>query len=211
MSGLALLGLIGLVAIGLVVWVIDALTSAVHSMKAQQVKRRNERRLEDRRRNEEAIRIVRESAPELAALRNAVSILRDFVARANAYRPKFIFPSSMQFREVQFSFPFHFPRYCERSSNGPDPQPWVTTLDNLFVSKGDDLRSIYEICMGKHAFPCSEPQLSFNPPPRPEYPRVELPLSGTKIEADRGFANRLRKLLTLELSQTWKLTKHPTN
>jgi Restriction endonuclease len=212
MSILSVVAVIALVAIGLVVWIVDAANSAAQRAKQERLKakqQREQKKLEDKRRGEEAIRVVRESAAELSALRNAVTVLRNFVDQASAYRPKFILPSDMKFRQVQFSSPFNvfFARDCAGSKDGPDPEPWITTLDNLPVPKAHDLRSIYEICMDKHAFPCSAPKLFFNPPPLPECPKVELPLSDTKIEADKGFANRLRKLFTLELSQAWKLTE----
>jgi restriction system protein len=126
--------LIALISIGLVVWIASAR------------KLENKRQREQRR--EKAIRMVRETAPELAALRNAVTVLRDFVARANAYRPKFTLP-----------------RDCESSGDGPDPEPWITTVDNLFVPKAHELRSIYT---------------KSNSAP-PEYPRVELSPSEIKI------------------------------
>jgi Restriction endonuclease len=138
--------------------------------------RANQQKLEAKRQRDEAIRIVRETAPELAALRNAIAVLRDFVARANPYRPKFTLPSDTKFREVGFSNIF-FPRDCEGSGDGPDPEPWVTTVDNLLVPKGHELRSIYTKCL-------------------------ELPLSDIKIDTDRTF---LRKLFTLKLSRAWKL------
>ena len=100
---------------------------------------------ENKRRREEAIRIVRETAPELAAFRKAITDLRDFVVHANAYRPKFTGPSDMSFRQVRFSFPFDvfFPRDCEGSGDGPDPEQWATTIGNLLVPKAQELPSIY--------------------------------------------------------------------
>jgi restriction system protein len=146
------------------------------------------------RRREEAIRIVQESAPELAGLRNAVAVLRHFVARANAYRPKFTPPSDLSFWQVRFSFPFNvdFPRDCEGSGDGPDPEPWVTTVDNLLVPEAHELRAIYT---------------KSNTAP-PEYPQVELPLSDTKIvpdDATKKLLVLLRKLVTFQLSQHRKL------
>jgi hypothetical protein len=135
---------------------------------------------ENKRRREEAIRIVRENAPELAALRKAVTDLRDFVAHANAYRPTFI-------TRVRWLMSF-FRRDYEATSDGPDPEPWVTMVDNLLVPKAYELQSIYTKC------------LSFDPPPPPEYPRAELPLSDIKIVAEGG-RRRLRKLYTRELCQ----------
>src|SRR5262249_45827424 len=48
------------------------------------------------------------------------------------------------------------------------------------------------------------PILSFEPPPPPEYLQVELPLSDTKIEADRGFVKRLQKLFTFSRARNLK-------
>ena len=215
MSTLVLIVVIG---IGLVIWIFDSLASAAKSERrrvawtAEQAKQqREQKKLEDKRRREEAIGIVRENAPELAALRKAVIALRDFVADANAYRPKFYRPSDMSFRQVRFSFPFDvfFPRNCEGSGDGPDPQPWVTTIDNLLVPQAHELRSIYMKYINPssfkyiNTFPRSSPILSFDPPPPPKYPQVELP--DIKTVADRKFLTRLRKLFTFELSQHWKL------
>jgi hypothetical protein len=179
MSSLLLIAVI-VGAIGLVAWASDSRASK----RAKQ--QREQKKLEDKRRREEAIRIVRESAPELAALRKAATVLRDFVAHANAYRPKFI---------TRFALMSFFPRDYEGTGDGPDPEPWVTTVDNLLVPKAHELRSIYTKC-------------SFDPPPPPEYPRVELPLSDIKVVTDdarRKFLIRLRKLYTRELSQAEKL------
>jgi restriction system protein len=139
---------------------------------------------ENKRRREKAISIVRETAPELAAFRKAITDLRDFVLHANAYRPKFItrFHWLMSF----------FPRDYAGSGDGPDPEPWDTTVGNLRVPKAHDVYSIYTEC------------LSFKVPPPPEYPLAELPRSDIKIVAD-GARRRLRKLYTRELSQAEKL------
>ena len=137
----------GAVALWLVLWIVDAAREEPRRVAwtAEQAKQQREQKKLEVRRKEEAIGFVRENAPELAALRKAVIALRDFVADANAYRPKFIRPSYMAFREVRFSFPFDdfFPRNSEGSSDGPDPEPWVTTVDNLLVPKAHELRSIY--------------------------------------------------------------------
>jgi hypothetical protein len=134
--------LIVVIGIGLLIWIFDSSASAAKSERrrvawtAEQAKQqREQKKLEDKRRKEEAIRIVRETAPELAALRNAVTALRDFAADADAYRPTFIRPSDLSFRQVRFSFPFDvfFPRDCEGSGDGPDPEPWATTIGNLLV------------------------------------------------------------------------------
>ena len=59
-------------------------------------------------------------------------------------------------------------------------------------------------CMATNTFSCSAPILSFEPPPPPEYLQVELPLSDTKIEADRGFVKRLQKLFTFSRARNLK-------
>jgi hypothetical protein len=118
------------VGVGLVVWIVWIFGRA-------------------KRQRDEAIRIIRESTPELAALREAITVLRHFVADAYGYRPKFTFP-----------------RDCEGSGDGPDPEPWITTVDNLVVPKASyELSSIYN---------------KSNSAP-PEYPRVELSPSDIKI------------------------------
>ena len=145
MSTLLLIVVIAIGTIGLVSLAAKSAGAEQAKQQREQAKQqREQKKLEDKRRREEAIRIVRESAPELAALRKAVTDLRDFVAHANAFRPKFIRPSYMTFREVRFSFPFDdfFPRNSEGSGDGPDPEPWVTTVDNLLVPKAHELRSI---------------------------------------------------------------------
>jgi hypothetical protein len=196
--------------IGLLSWIFDeakAATVRANQQKLDDKRRRELKQLEDKRRTEEAIRIVSENAPELAALRKAVTVLRDFVARANAYRPTFSRPSDLSFRQAHFLFPFDvfFPhRDCEGTSDGPDPEPWIATIDNLLVSKAHDLRSIYERCVETNTFPCHPPILSFNPSPPPEYPHVELPLSSVD-DAGTKFLVLLRKLFTFQLSQHRKL------
>jgi hypothetical protein len=201
MSSLLLIVVIAIGAIGLV-----GFASAAERERRRADLEREQKKLEDKQRREEAIRIVRESAPELAALRKAVTDLRDFVVHANAFRPKFIRPSYMTFREVRFSFPFDdfFLRDCEGSSDGPDPEPWVTTVDDLLIPKAHELRSIYTQCMNTNTFPCSPPIFSFDPPAPTEYPQVELPPSDTKIEADRGFVKRLQKLFTFSRARNIK-------
>src|SRR5207237_9469325 len=99
----------------------------------------------------------------------------------NAYRPAFTRPSDLSFRQVRFSFPFDvfFPRNCASSIDGPDPEPWATTVGNLLVPRAHELGSIYMKAMNTETFPCSAPILSFNPPVPPEYPEVELPLPDT--------------------------------
>ena len=190
MSTLVLIVLIAFVAIGLVAWIIDT----ANQQKVEAKRQREQKKLEAKRRTEEAISIVRENAPELATLRNAVTALRDFVAHANAYRPQFTRPSDLSFWQVRFSFPFNvdFPRHCEGSGDGPDPEPWVTTVDNLLVPKAHQLHSIYT--KSKTA--------------PPEYPQVELPPSDTKIVPDDASTKLLvilRKLVTFQRSQHWKL------
>jgi hypothetical protein len=174
MSSLLLIVVIAIGAIGLV-----GFASAAERERRRAEQQREQRKLEDKQRTEEAIRIVRETAPELAAFRKAVTDLRNFVARANAFRPKFItrFHWLMSF----------FLRDYAASGDGPDPEPWDTTVGNLLVPKAHDVYSIYTEC------------LSFKVPPPPEYPRAELPRSDIKIVAD-GARRRLRKLSTRELS-----------
>src|SRR5262249_32568416 len=162
-------------------------------------RQREQQKLEDKRRAEEAIRIVAEKAPELAALRQAISMLSDYAASAGAYRPKFIRPSALKFRQVLYSFPvyFLFPRNCEGVDDGPDPDPWVTTVDNLFVPKPHELQSIYEKSMETDIFPCTAPLLTFEPPPPPQYPQVELLIAEFKSKeaaADKNFLMRFQKL-----------------
>jgi hypothetical protein len=179
-----------------------------NQQKLEAKRQREQKKLEADRRTAEAIRIVRENAPELAALRNAVTVLRDFVANANAYRPKFTLPSDTKFREVRFSFPFDFffpRRDCEGFGDGPDPEPWVTTVD-LLVPRAHELRSIYKACLNTSTFTCTSPMIpGFDPASLPEYPLIELPLSDIKKDADRTFLIRLRKLFSLKLSRAWKL------
>jgi hypothetical protein len=200
--------------IAIVFWIFESLGSAAKSAaeRAKQQKLENKRhkeqkKLEYARRREEAVATVRETAPQLAVLRDAVATLHHFVASADAYRPKLTLPFDTKFREVRFSFPFEafFPRDCRGSTDGPDPEPWVTTPDNLLVPKAHDLRSIYAKCMDTNTFPCSAPIVSFDPPSPPQHPRVELPLSALKIVADADKKSGLRRLFTLKISQDWKL------
>jgi ribosomal protein S3 len=60
-----LIALIAIGAIGLVVWIMDTLASAAKSAAVHT----NQQKLEHTRRTKEAIRSVRENAPELATLR----------------------------------------------------------------------------------------------------------------------------------------------
>src|SRR5262245_23366874 len=69
-------------AIGVVGWIV---AGAAAELKEQ-------KQLEAKRRIAEATRIVWESAPELSTLRKAVTILRDYVADANRYRPSLSSP-----------------------------------------------------------------------------------------------------------------------
>jgi hypothetical protein len=167
-NDVALFATIAIFSIGLVLYVVGVVRHWAR-LRAE----------ENKRRIEEAIRTVRETAPELAAFRKAITDLRDFVAHANAYRPKFItrFHWLMSF----------FRRDYEGSGDGPEPEPWDTTVGNLLVPKAHDIYSIYSEC------------LSFKVPSPPEYPRAELPRSDIKIVAD-GARRRLRKLYTRELS-----------
>src|SRR5262249_4495808 len=121
-------------------------------------------------------------------------------------------PSDLSFRQVRFSFPFDvfFPRDCERSGDGPDPEPWVTAIGNLLVPKAPELRSIYMKYINPssfkyiNSFPRSAPILSFDPPPPLKYPQVELSPPDVKTvtdDANKKFLTRLRKLFTFELSQ----------
>src|SRR5262249_52059340 len=217
MSSLLLIAVIAFGAIGLVGWLVGSIIDAAETgrrqaeqQRRQAKKKRKKKKLENRRRKEEAIKIVGERAPELAAVRQAITVLRDYAASANAYRPKFItHASDISFREVRFTFPLDviFPRNWECSDDGPDPEPWVTTIDNLFVPVPYSLRQVYEKSLQPHTFPCSAPTLSFDPTPPPQYPRVELPPSEIKFDSGKKFRERLRNLFTLELSQGWKL-KH---
>jgi hypothetical protein len=175
MATLALIALIAIAGIGLVLGLVGQIIDTAYQQKLEAKRQREQKKLEYKQRSDEAIKIVRESAPKLAALRKPVTLLRDFVAHANRYRPKFIFS-----------------RDCERSGDGPDPEPWVTTVDNLLVPKAHELRSIYT---------------TSNTSP-PEYPQVEMPVSDVKVvpdDAGREFLIWLRSLFTFELSQHWKL------
>jgi hypothetical protein len=133
-----------------------------------------------------AIRIVRENAPELAVLRRAVIVLRDFVADANAYLPD----ASRRFFDVVF------PRGdCEGSGDGPDPEPWVTTVDNLLVPKAHELRAIYTT---SNNFPA----------------RVELSPSDVKVvtaDTPGKFLIWLLKLCTGEAQQLKKAANQLQN
>jgi hypothetical protein len=137
--------------------------------------RADQKRLENKQKREEVVRRTEEGqisqfrhqhpaqivgVPDLAALNGAVTALNDFVAKAEAYRRQKFTPSfDTKFRSVTFSFPFEFffPRDCEGSSDGPDPDPWETTLDSLVVPRGRDLRSVYKSVISMQDFP-SHPQ-----------------------------------------------------
>jgi restriction system protein len=212
MATLSVIALIVIGGIWFVVWIIDAANRQRLEAKRERLefkRQREQDKLEDRRRTEEAIRIVGEKAPELAALREALSVLRNYVATANAYRPEFITRhSDLSFRQVHFSFPLDaiFPRNWECTDNGPDPEPWVTTIDNLFVPVRYGLNPIYDKCRQPPNFPCNAPLVSFDRPPPPQHPKIELPRSEIKIDgAKKNFRERLRTLFKLELSQDWKL------
>jgi hypothetical protein len=99
MTTLVLIALIAFAGIAFLVWIIDS----ANRQKSEADRQREQKKLEAKLRTEEAIRNVRETAPELAPLRNAVASLRDFVACANEYRPAFAIPSD-KFREVRFLF-----------------------------------------------------------------------------------------------------------
>jgi hypothetical protein len=208
---IALIAIVGVWVIGMILGLVGSIIDSANQHKLEAERQRKQKELEDKRRTEEAIRIVRENAPELAALRKAVTLFRDFVANANAYRPKFIVrPSDIKFREIRFSFRFDvvFPRHCEGSDDGPDPEPWATTIDNLLVPKAYELRPIYTECLNTNIFPCSAPILSFDPPPPPAHPQVQLPPSDIKIvkdDATKKLLVRLRKLFTFQIFQRWKL------
>jgi len=143
---LAMSTLLVIAAIAIVgLWIVASIFEAAESGRRRAEQEREQKKLEYKRQSEEAIRIVRENAPELAALRKAVTDRRDFVADAHAYRPQFTGPSDMSFRQLRFSFPFDvfFPRDCEGSGDGPDPEQWATTIGNLLVPKAQELPSIY--------------------------------------------------------------------
>ena len=199
-------------------------------------KRAIQKQLEDQRKREDALRTARENKrreeeeqisqfrrqhpakiiglPDFDAVKTAIALLDDFEVDANAYRPTFTLPSDMKFRDVYFSFPFEFffPRDCG-SSDGPDPEPWTTTVDSLVVPRGRDLRSIYSSVISMEAFPCKAPVLTFDQLETPRFPQIDLPRWNIKIvTADTGGeidfrVGMLRKMYATEIAQAKNLRR----
>jgi hypothetical protein len=74
--------------------------------KREEVARRTEVEQLSQFRREHPAQIV--GVPDLARLSDAITALKNFVAKADAYRPKFTLPYDTKVREVRFSFPFEF-------------------------------------------------------------------------------------------------------
>jgi restriction system protein len=90
----------------------------------------------------------------------------------------------------------------------PPANPERFTIDSLLIPKAHELRTIYERCIETNDFPCSAPILSFDPPPPPQYPRLALSASDIESTEDARknlLVRRLGEVLTLKLSQAWKL------
>jgi hypothetical protein len=223
-------------------WIGNGLTSASNSITAWRRRRaalanqkkleherlKEEKRLEDKRQREEAARLAEQEqiaqfrgehpaqivgVPNLATVSTGVTVLKDFVAKADAYRPKFNSSYDTKFRTVYFSFPFEFffPRDCEGSSNGPAPEPWTITLDSLVGPRGRDLGSVYKSVISMQSFPCVAPTIVFDPVTPPKYPEVSRPRWDIKIvTADTGGevdfrVEMLRKIYATEIAQAEKL------
>src|SRR5262249_10938606 len=203
---------------------VDALAIWHRKQSLLSAKRANQKRLENqekaRRAEEERISKFRAThpaqivgIPDLPALKNAVTRLNDFVAAADAYRPEFKLSfSDIQFRDVHFSLPseFFFPRDCEGSRDGPDPQRWETTLDSLVTPRAGDLRSIYSSVIAANAFPSEAPIPTFDASP-PRFPQIDLPRWEIKIvtvntggEIDFRV-DKLRKMYATEITRVEKL------
>jgi hypothetical protein len=229
-----LIAVISIGGLGLALWVMAEVlgglatgSSSITTWRQRRAVLANQRKLEDQRQREEAKRRAEEEqisqfrrqhpaqivgVPDLAALNNAVTVLNEFVAKADAYRRKFGPSFDTKFRAVQFSFPFEFffPRNCQGSSDGPDPDQWAITLDSLVVPKGRDLRSIYQSVISMEDFPCAPPTAAvFNLGAPPEYPRINLPHWDIKIVTAGGEidfrVDTLRKAYATEIAQAEKL------
>jgi HJR/Mrr/RecB family endonuclease len=113
--------------------------------------------------------------PNLEAMRQTAKRLDDFIAAANSHRPKFLPPQDTRFRTTQFSYPFEFffPR-SNSDDDGPPPERWTTTFNALQIKAGRELRPIYTGLSEARHFPAKEPTVSFDLPPAPQRPRVEL-------------------------------------
>jgi Restriction endonuclease len=213
-----LIAVISIGGLGLALWLMtEILVGIVNLASADWRQRRaalaNQKKLEKFRRQHPA-QIV--GVPDLAALSNTVTVLKGFVANADAYRRQKFTPSfDTKFRAVCFSFPFEsfFPRDCEDSGDGPHPEPWAATLDSLVVPRGRDLRSIYKGVISMQDFPCTAPGLGFDPGAPPEYPPISLPPWDIKIvAADTGGeinfrVDMLQKVYATEIAQAENLRR----
>jgi hypothetical protein len=103
-------------------WIGNGLTSASHSITAWRQRRAaltNQKKLEHKRQRDEAARRADEEqisqfrrqhpaqivgVPDLAPLNKAVTVLTEFVTKADAYRPKLTSSFDTKFRAMQFFF-----------------------------------------------------------------------------------------------------------
>jgi DNA invertase Pin-like site-specific DNA recombinase len=132
-------------------------------------------------------------APNPDLLKKISDQLDQFIKTVKSHRPQ-IQPYSERFRLVTFSYPFDvfFPRE-NATNNGPDPEKWQTTLDDLTIKAGRPLRPIYDGLASACEFPVKQPVVVFVHNPLPQLPKMQLPSWSIKIiEKETGREINIR-------------------
>jgi len=91
--------------------------------------------------------------PDLESLKKLNTLLDEFISWANSY--------------LSFPFDEFFPRQLTQSDDGPDPAPYEMILQNMAISHGRDMRSIYGTLGSLCSLPCKEPMIVFSAPAPP--------------------------------------------
>jgi restriction system protein len=127
--------------------------------------KRNEEKI-DRYRQHHPTQIL--GVPDIKGLRRIDRLLSTYISTANAYRPKFIAPDP-RFRSITFSYPFDvlFPRSGTTAEDGPEPNAWEVTLDDLAINPGNELASIYGGLKDTAVFPAAMGDIRFDRPTPP--------------------------------------------
>jgi Restriction endonuclease len=129
-------------------------------------------------RSENPVRLV--GIPNPDAFRRAFTLLDEFTAAANGYRPTL--PTGVDTRFRTYRFPAHMfalVRPHPASLSGTEPRKVTLTAANVLMGDGIDLSSVYARAAATCEFPCHPPTYQYPPSqapaPKPIFPSMSAP------------------------------------
>ncbi|WP_426532621.1 restriction endonuclease [Bradyrhizobium sp. McL0615] len=156
------------------------LTDQKQALANKRAERLAEEQLERSRayRAQNPVRVVGIPSPD--AFRSAFTLLDEYAAAANAYRPTL--PASIDTRFRAYRFPAHMfelARPHPASLSNTEPRKISLTQADVLMGGGADLSKIYGRAATTCEFPCDTPALRYSPTeaptPKPNFPSVTAP------------------------------------